>query len=561
VRIYLIGDLRMQHDVLIIGSGPTGLMAALLLNQCGIKCRILDKNDQQAHESRAFALHARSLELLQNIGLVDKFLERGMLALGMQIFINGRKAAEMNLNDIGTTDSPYAFILMLPQSEIEKILVTELEKRGIQVEHHMEVTTFTQSDNHVLVTAIDQQGQTQQIQAAYLIGADGAHSVVRNTLGLTFAGAAYPQNFMLADCSIDWPLDYAFAKVFMRGTSLGVYLPLQGKALGRIIAANPYVEHEDSAAAKLATTAEPLSLAEIEKVFQDAAGLPVKFSNPVWTARYRIHHRGANKYGDGRVFVAGDAAHIHSPAGGQGMNTGLQDAANLIWKLALAIKGRDSKKLLDTYNAERWPVGQKLLRFTDNLFGKLSSQNKWTAALRNLFVPLIIKTITKIPRCKTRAFHFVSQLGIRYHDNAFLLDDVSPQARVSKKLSAGRRAPNALFKRNHDVFSLLTGYQFHVLALSKQALSKEEIDRIAADLALLPKDIGLPVHTHFIAHSLTGAHEKIIQAESNQVFENYGLTDPNPFGLFLIRPDGYIVYRSDRLDTKNLKQFCALFSS
>lgn len=553
----------MQNiDVLIVGSGPTGLMAALLLNQCGIKVRIVDKNAQQAHESRAFAVHARSLELLQNIGLVDQFLARGTIALGMQIFVNGHQAAEMNLADIGVTDSPYAFILMLPQSEIEKIFIAELERRGIKVEHNMEVTLLSQNDDGVTVTAIDQQGQAQQIHAAYLIGADGAHSIVRNQLGLTFDGSAYPQSFMLADCSIDWPLDYAFGKIFMRGNSLGAYLPIKGKNLGRVIVIKPPEknENQDTAAAKLATTAEPLLLTDIEKVFQEVTGLPVKLSNSIWTTRYRIHHRGVNHYAEGRVFLAGDAAHIHSPVGGQGMNTGLQDAANLAWKLALLIKGHGSKELLDTYNAERWPIGQKLLQFTDKMFSRISSQNIIIATLRNIVAPLFIKIITKNRRCKTRAFRFVSQLGIKYHDNSFLLNDVAKNlCTAAKKLTAGQRAPNALYKRNHDVFGLIKGYQFHVLALSKRALSVEEIDKISAELTVLPKTIGLPVCTHFIAHSLTGTNAKIIQAESNQVFENYGLTDEQPQGLFLIRPDGYIAYCADEINVENLKKFCAVF--
>lgn len=539
--------------VLVVGSGPTGLMAALLLRHCNINVRILDKGDQQAHESRAFALHARSLELLLSIGLADKFLEAGTITPGAQIFVNGHKAAEMNIDDIGATDSPYSFILMIPQSEIEKILVAELEKYNVKVEHNKEVINFKQDDHRVVATAVNKQGQTEIINAAYLIGADGAHSIIRKALNLPFEGAAYPQNFMLADCRIDWPLDYEFLKVFMRGRALGIFFPIKGAALGRVVTIAPHTEQNDSAAAKLATTAEPLTLAEVEKSFQEATGLPVTLSNAIWTTRYRIHHRGVNKYSEGRVFVAGDAAHIHSPVGGQGMNTGLQDAANLAWKLALAIKGHGSQELLQTYNAERWPIGQKLLHFTDKLFEGVASQSRVSALFRNVFFPLLMKIVTKNRRCKTRAFRFVSELGIRYHDNSFLRDD------SSRKLKAGQRAPNALFKRDKDIFSLIKGYQFHVLALSKRALSITEIEAIAVELALLPQNIGLPVRLHFITHSLTGEHEKIIQAESNQVFETYGLSSASPFGLFLVRPDGYIAYQSDEINVERLKKFCDLF--
>jgi 2-polyprenyl-6-methoxyphenol hydroxylase-like FAD-dependent oxidoreductase len=544
-------------DVIIVGAGPSGLFAALLLHQCGVKIRILDKNDQQAHESRAFALQARSLELFLNLGIVDEFLKRGLIAPGIQLYVNGHKAAQINVTDIGKTDSPYSFVLMLPQSEIEKVFITLLEQRGIKIERNMDVTTFTQNDKGVTLTVAN---QSQQLTASYLLGADGAHSIVRNVLGLTFEGEAYAQNFMLADCTIDWSLDYAFLKVFLRKNFLGIYFPIKGEEYGRAVAIKPSTE-VNSAASNVATTAEPLALPEFATAFDEATGVPIKLSNPVWVTRYRIHHRGVNKYRVARAFVAGDAAHIHSPMGGQGMNTGLQDVANLAWKLALQVKNNQSSDLLDTYNDERWPIGKKLLRFTDAMFGRISSQNKFTAMLRNIIMPLILKIVSNNARCRKNAFWFVSELGIRYHTNPFLLDKVSKQARdFLKALSAGHRAPNGLYKRNQDVFGLLRGYQFHVLALVKKALTKVEIATISSELATLPANLGLPLSVHFIAHSTTGENKDIIQAECNQVFENYGLTDANPQGLFLVRPDGYIAYRSDELNIENLKKFCEMFS-
>jgi 2-polyprenyl-6-methoxyphenol hydroxylase-like FAD-dependent oxidoreductase len=549
-------------DVIIVGAGPTGLMAALLLHQSGIQIRILDKSSHQAHESRAFILQARSLELLLNLGIVDEFIAHGMITPGMQIYVNGRKAAQANLTDIGATDSPYAFVLTIPQSKIEALLIAELEKRGITVENNTEVIAFAQDDDGVVVTTRNPEGSEDHLHAAYLLGADGAHSVIRPGLGLTFEGGAYPQNFMLADCSIDWPLEYSYAKIFLRGNTLAVYLPLQGKTLGRILAINPEIKKDTDAAANQATTAEPLDLAEIERVLQEASGLPVKLSNSIWTTRYRIHHRGVNKYSEGRVFVAGDAAHIHSPAGGQGMNTGLQDAANIAWKLALCVKNHGGKNLLDTYNDERWPIGQKLLKFTDNVFGKVSLQSGFAVMLRNFFVPIVMKIVTRIPRCRYSLFRFISELGIRYHENTFLQDDISQSGnRPPKRLSPGHRAPNATYKRNQDIFSLIQGYQFHLLVLSRKSLSKEEINMVARDLTALPNSLGLPLNTHFITHSVAGENENILQAETNDVFNKYGISDKYPSGLFLIRPDGYIGFRSDTLNFSKFKKYCELFAS
>jgi 2-polyprenyl-6-methoxyphenol hydroxylase-like FAD-dependent oxidoreductase len=549
-------------DVIIVGAGPTGLMAALLLHKCGIPFRIFDKGEQQAHESRAFALQARSLELIQSLGLIDEFIRQGLISPGLKLYANGHLAATMPVDDIGAEDSPYAFVMMLPQSHIEKIFIEALSKLGITIERNSEVTGFNQQPDGVSAS-VNQSGKVIVVNTKYLIGADGAHSIVRSVLGLTFAGASYPQNFMLADCTISWPLEYSYIKLFIRKTYLGVYFPIKGTAYGRIIAITPETGSEnDSAAAQVATTAEPLALPEVEKAFLDATNLDVKLTDPIWVARYRIHHRCVNKYSEGRVFVAGDAAHIHSPAGGQGMNTGLQDAANLVWKLAVTLKNNGTDELLATYNTERWPVGQKLLNFTDKLFSSMTSQGEFKSFLRNLIMPLFMKMASHLTPCRKKIFSFLSQLGIRYHASAFVRDDLKSSAgSMSSRLSAGHRAPNAIYKRNHDIFGLINNYEFNVLAMAKQGLTENQIDDIAAELATLPTTLGLPLHTHFIAHSLVGENDKIIQAENNDVFVRYGLSNSTPFGLFLVRPDGYIAYRSNELNIASLARFCELFSA
>ncbi len=548
-------DSRQSSDVVIVGSGPTGLMAAALLSRCGVKVRILDKSDQQAHESRAFGVHAKSMELFLSMGLADEFLARGLIATGMQIFVDGEKAGGFNFDDIGRADTPYAFVLMVPQSHTEEVLVADLKRQGVEVEHHVEVVGFEQSADSVVVQARNKAGESFEVRGSYLIGADGAHSIVRKTLGLKFEGAAYPQGFLLADCKVDWPLDHDHLKLFLHGRNLGVYLPLKGLDVGRIIAVKPL--EIDTNAPVEAQGASDLSLDEVERAIRETTQLDVKLSNPIWATRYRIHHRGVDKYRVGRVFVTGDAAHIHSPAGGQGMNTGLQDAANLAWKLALVLKGQAPSSLLDTYHSERWPVGQNILNYTDKLFAGMSSQKGWVAAVRNKLIPLFAATLSRSGTACARAFHFVSQLGIRYHESNIVHDASSSKAPKAWRdgLSAGHRAPNALFARNRDVFSLIGGYRFHILALSRQPLTRDEITSLAADLARSPTTCGIPLETHIIAHSLVGRDHALHQAESTQVFEAYGLDNETPQGLFLIRPDGYIAYRSDGLEIKKIHDF------
>jgi 2-polyprenyl-6-methoxyphenol hydroxylase-like FAD-dependent oxidoreductase len=544
-----------KTDVGIVGSGPTGLMAAALLVRCGVSVRIFDKSAEQGRESRAFGVQARSMELFLNLGLADEMLDRGLIASGAQIFVDGKQAAELNFDDIGRADTPYSFLLMVPQWDIEAILVEDLRGLGVAVEHGVEVLGFDQSSDCVVVRARDGVGATLEVACSHLIGADGAHSIVRRTLGLSFEGAPYPQSFLLADCKIDWSLDYDHMKAFLHGRDLALFLPLKGKETCRVIVIKPAGSDQDAPIA--AQGASEASLEEVQAALRHASCHDVTLSEPVWTSLYRIHHRGVNKYSQGRVFVAGDAAHIHSPAGGQGMNTGLQDAANLAWKLALVLKGSAPSGLLDTYHSERWPVGQKVLNVTDKFFAGMSSQKAWVASMRNLFFPIVAGTISKSGIMRARAFHFISQLGIRYHDNDFLRDDASATAPGSWRegLTAGHRAPNASIARNHDVFGLIGGYRFHVLALSRKSLSNDEIEGITNELAGLPKSIGLELQTHLVAHSLVGRDPRIIRAESNQVFQAYGLTAETTQALYFIRPDGYIAYRSDRLDVAELERF------
>jgi 2-polyprenyl-6-methoxyphenol hydroxylase-like FAD-dependent oxidoreductase len=547
---------RQIMDVVICGAGPTGMLAAGLLARCGVRVRIFDKTEQQAHESRAFGVHAKTLELMLNIGLVEEFMDRGLMASGVQFFVDGRRAAEINFADIGRDDTPYAFLLMVPQYDIEAILAGDLERHNVPIEHNVEVTGFTQSANHVTVQAHDNNGTTFEIDCKYLIGADGAHSIVRKTLGLSFAGAPYAQAFLLADCQFDWPLDYDHIKLFVRDHALAAYLPLKGRDVCRII-----VIESPSSPATAATAegsgSEPLTLAEVQAAFREATGMDITLKNPTWLSRYRIHHRAVNKYGEGRVFVAGDAAHIHSPAGAQGMNTGLQDAANLCWKLAAVLKGSAPTSLLGTYNAERWPVGQKVLERTDRFFGFVSSQTPWVASVRNALLPVLAGTLSRAGIARERLFHFVSQLGIRYRGNDFLCDDHCATASRAWRegLTAGRRAPDGAIGHGRDVFDLLSGYQFHVLVLSRMPLGREEFARLTEELASLPKSLGVELRTHVVAHSLIGRDPRIIQAESDQVFNAYGLTRDTLQAIFLIRPDGHIAYRRPDLNVTGLVNF------
>ncbi len=547
-------------EVLIVGAGPTGLMSAVLLARSGVRVRIFDKNPEQAHESRALAIQARTLELFLALGLADELLKRGTLVTNARLFKDGDAKVELHFEAIHRPDTPYAFILIIPQRDTEAVLNDELRRLGVNVERSVEVTGFEQADGGVTAHAKGADGKEFEVRASYLIGGDGAHSIVRKALGLTFEGSAYPQDFLLADCRVEGlphPSDFG---IFLHDKDFAVYFPLpDGKGMGRIITersglAGDSHESVDKQGGKDA----PLPL--VEEAFRKATNLDVTLHDATWTSLYRVHHRGVDRYGKGRAFVAGDAAHIHSPAGGQGMNTGLQDAANLAWKLVLALRrpGGVPAGLLDTYHDERWPVGQRVLKVTDEMFSTMTTQSGWFAAVRNAIVPRVAGVLSHTDLARAFVFNFLSQLGIYYPPGAFVLDEAGQhgQARFWKHGPAcGHRAPNASFARHRDVFDLLEGYRFQVLALSRKPLASDEIGTLCDGLAALPQPPGLGLTSHVVAYCVAGDEERISRAESVDAFTAYGVDHETPQALYLVRPDGYVAWRADEFDLSRLADY------
>ena len=296
-----------------------------------------------------------------------------------------------------------------------------------------------------------------------------------------------------------------------------------------------------------------LDLSELEPVYRHATGFDVHLSDPVWTTCYRVSHRGVPNYGEGRVFVAGDAAHIHSPAGGQGMNTGLQDAANLAWKLAAALAGA-SPELLDTYDSERRPVGQQVVETSDRMFSAAAGQTGWEAGLRDWLARPLTAAISRVDAVQHRAFRRLSQLEIAYGPNGFL-EDAAPALGTSGP-AVGHRAPNAAIAHHLDVFDLLDGYGLTVLALSRKPLERDEAHRLAALLASLASD---RVTAHLVTRLASGRDPAVVAATDATVFDTYGVTGPDAQAIYLIRPDGYVAWRSDGIDIDRCRRFLQRF--
>ena len=518
----------LETEVLVVGAGPSGLMTAALLLRQGVAVRLIDANAGPATESRAFAVQARTIELFRSLGLADELLRRGVVNTGIKFHIGGRYAGGLDF-DRAQADTPYPFILMAPQNEVEEVLLHDLAARGLTVERNTRLESFTQDD-----TSVRARLSTGETTCSYIVGADGSHSVVRKQLGLDFDGDPYEQRYLLADCRVQWPFDHTHFRIFMNRRRIGLFLPLDGATRSRVMTTD------------LTGRTEPLTLPELQAALREAMNVPVTLSDPVWTTRYQAHLRHVDHYRVGRGFLVGDAAHIHSPAGGQGMNTGLQDAANLAWKLAAVLRTGADDALLDSYHDERHPVGVELLRFTDRLYKVAADLHGWRARLRDLIGPFLIGRMAAAPLPHRKAFRRLSQTGMAYQPGAFTVNEVLHSRQGPP---AGHRAPDATISPGRQMFDLLDGYRLQVIALSRKHLGASEIAHTTAQL----REIGVPFR--LIGRVAGRRDDRVEPVGSVQVFHAYGLSDENSQALYVIRPDGYVAWRSDELDFDACRRF------
>lgn len=355
-------------DVVIAGAGPIGMTTAVELARRGVAVRIVDPLTEPPHYAKAIGVQPRTLEIFEGMGILREILDASVQMRGQIVFRDGAEVGRIDLEL--PPDVPFQFVL-IPQYSTEQVLRDELGRRGVTVERGVRLTGFTQDADGVTATVAGPSGE-HPVRASYLVGADGAHSVVRKTLGATFEGAAFEEQYMLGDVEVDWSFPRGYAIRASRAREglpddILVCIPLPGRGRYRMSMLVPDA---------LSVTSGPAQSDGIEHGFQDASGPqladiqavldrlapePTTARNLRWSSVFKISHRIVNSYGAGRVFIAGDAAHIHPPTGAQGMNTGIQDAHNLAWKLALAVKGISSDSLLDSYDAERRPVGEEVV--------------------------------------------------------------------------------------------------------------------------------------------------------------------------------------------------------
>jgi 2-polyprenyl-6-methoxyphenol hydroxylase-like FAD-dependent oxidoreductase len=559
-------------DVLIIGAGPVGLSMAIEALRHGLTCRVVDQAEARSVYSKAQVVHARTLEVFENMGVVDAILAHGRPLHGFRAYAH-RGSERVATFQIASIDSHYGYLLSIPQSETERLLEEHLCARGGRLERKVALKHFEQDAAGVTSVLVDAEGHEEAVRSRWLVGCDGAHSTVRKALDLPFEGHTYEQRIIQADVRVDLPLavDLDETVMLMAPGVLGALFPLPGEHRYRFVLP---LTPDSPATATLECFQEMMKLVGPE-------GTTV--SDPAWMVDFRIHCRIAPRYQVGRVFLAGDAAHIHSPAGGQGMNMGIHDAHNLAWKLALVTRGAASAELLESYTAERRPVAEDTLAMTDTatrgLVFSLGLRNSVALDLRNQVMGLV----TGLGAVRERLSRTLSMLEFGYADSPIVAQDRTSLMLANVMTSGateapslrdwaafgdgpapGFRAPDVVLDEDAQgeprrLHTALLGTS-HTLLLFDGAAHTEAGYRNLARLARQVREAYGPlVRSHIVVPF--AERPLALQGEGDVVldprFEAHRRYGARSECLYLVRPDGYVAYRCQPADGEKLMAYLA----
>ncbi|KAK2745465.1 hypothetical protein FQN55_006159 [Onygenales sp. PD_40] len=514
--------MKPETDTLIVGAGPTGLVLALWLTRQGIKVRIIDKHPATASTSRALVIQARTLEIYRQLDLADEVVANGHKVEATNIWVGGSHKGHVPFGNAGAGLTPYPFMHIYPQDQHEQLLERRLNALGVHVERFKELVDFTEHDEFISARLRDttrrreqdteddnndNDGETETCEASFIIGCDGAHSAVRHSCGIPFEGETYSQAFFVADVEGSGPVFNGEAHVTFNANDFFLMLAYDRGHRGRLNGA-------------INTTTLPANKDLSDLTFADVADAmlqanpAVKIDKVNWFTTYRVHHRLAQSFRKGhRAFLAGDAGHIHSPVGGQGMNTGIGDAVNLAWKLAAVIQGRAALSLLDSYEAERHGFAKVLLATTDTAFNFIVSDSYLAYFLRTWLVPMLAPYVTRLARVRRMMFARMSQTLVNYRDSALAAAAGSKSKSKSKStlVAGGDRLPWAPVGDvdSYECLKEIT-WQVHVYGAAK-----EELTRWCEDVAKIP--------LHVFAWD-----------------ERYGEVGLGRDVVYLIRPDTYV---------------------
>jgi 2-polyprenyl-6-methoxyphenol hydroxylase-like FAD-dependent oxidoreductase len=437
----------MQTDVLIVGAGPTGLALATQMIRLGIDFIIIDRAEGTTPYSKAIGVQARTLEIYEQIGIADSLIEKGWKANRVRLLESGKIRGGLDLTDIGKGLSPYPFVLIVEQGEHERILNDYIKSHGAAVRWRTELKSFSHDDRGAVAKLTNELGREETIEAKYLVGCDGASSIARHTLGIAFEGSTFERLFYVADVQIDWEFPHDALHVNLGKDNLTAFFPMPGDRRWRIVGTFPEGHTKDEG---------EILYDEIEQQIIKDTAITLDISHVNWFSVYKVHSRAVSQFSNGRCFLAGDAAHIHTPAGAQGMNTGIQDGYNIAWKLAEVLNNGAADKLLDTYNEERLPNAKRLLQTTDRFFQAAASEDRLISFLRLHVFPHVAGFAFDLDVVKRAVFPLVSQIGINYRESALSLTD------GPFKVRAGDRMP--YFEVDGEsIYSKLRDAKFHSL--------------------------------------------------------------------------------------------------
>jgi 2-polyprenyl-6-methoxyphenol hydroxylase-like FAD-dependent oxidoreductase len=438
-------DDMARSDVLIVGAGPTGLVLALWLTKLGAKPRIIDKAADAGTTSRALAVHARTLELYRQLDLTGDVIARGYKVPAVRLWVKGEPRARVSFEEIGSRLTPYPFLHIFPQDEHERLLIAKLEELGVTVERRTELLGYRDEGDRVTARLRGPDGREESCEAAYIAGCDGVRSRVRETMGTGFTGGTYRHLFYVADVEASGlAIDGELNADIEEADFLAVF-PLAGKGQVRLIGT---VRDER------ADRAETLRFDDVSRRIIENLKVEVETVN--WFSTYHVHHRITQHFRKGRAFLCGDAAHVHSPAGGQGMNTGVGDAINLAWKLKEVLAGHAPDALLDSYEQERIAFARRLVQTTDRVFMLATAEGRFAEIVRTRVVPIVFPALARFEFFRDFLFRTVSQVTINYRNC------VLNQGRAGA-VQGGDRLPWVMVERldNYDSLNAMV-WQVHV---------------------------------------------------------------------------------------------------
>jgi 2-polyprenyl-6-methoxyphenol hydroxylase-like FAD-dependent oxidoreductase len=531
-----------EIDALVVGAGPVGLTLAAELTRHHVRCRIVDRTAARSDKSKALVVWPRTLELLASSGAVEPFLTTGMRAASARLFGDGVALARLTFEGVA---SPYPFALMIPQSETERLLEEHLNRLGIEVERTTELLAFTPDETGVAVQLRGNNGQEESVHAAWLLGCDGAHSTVRHGLGMDFAGAAEPSDWMLADVYLSGPIAPDEIRIDWCSAGILAFFPI-GAQRFRVVA-------DGGPAAATERPADP-TLAEVQAVLDARGPGGLTAHDPVWLTGFRINERKVREYRRGRAFLAGDAAHIHSPVGGQGMNTGMHDAYNLAWKLGLVQAGRGRELLLDSYSRERSAVGDVVLRNAAAMTRVATLHSRGAQRARNLLLP----ALASLGLVRSALRDTLSEMNINYRGGPLSRDDRSLPVRAGVLLHAGvvagDRAPDAPLidaasNTATRLFSVLRSGR-HCLLLCIGDAEPGVLSQTLADIAAaVARRYANLVDVFVVAPAGAPSGLPLLIDQTRSFHTGYGIDAPS---AVLLRPDGYIGYFGQPLDRERI---------